>query len=80
MAQTFRRHLGHESTLDHGHYTVATESGRPVLRCPACGLTYELPAGFNPDLSGRVNYAVQCKQTSCSFWDWVVLDDIWSDP
>lgn len=78
MAVRFRRLLAAESSLDYGEFTTETESGRPALRCPWCGLVFALPRGISLDHAGRSSHSVRCPQASCAFWDWVELESVWS--
>jgi hypothetical protein len=80
MAITFRRILTPGVTPGAQEFTRETESGRAALGCPVCGHVFELPPGFAPDQTGRVNYAVSCPTGVCDFWDWCELADHWLEP
>lgn len=80
MATTLRRLLAPVTSLAAGEYTIETETSRPALCCPCCGFVFDLASGFNPDAGGAINYKVQCPGGGCGFYDFVILDSVWSDP
>ena len=80
MAQTFARWLGPVDDLPTGMHTVNTPNDRAVICCPQCGEKYELPRGVGVDPVGRTSVAVHCPATTCSFWEFVILDAIWVTP
>lgn len=79
MGVILQRHLGTEDGLLCGQFTVATESGRPALSCPLCALVFSLPVGHRIEPDGRVVPAVKCKQVSCSFFEYITLESVWSE-
>lgn len=80
MATTFRRVLTPGAQLCAGDFTVETDSRRARLACPQCGNEFDLPPKCGLDPVGRTSYAVHCTARTCSFWDWCVLADVWSEP
>lgn len=80
MGVVFNRNLGEESALNHGEFTVATESKRPALRCALCGCVFSLPSHCRIEPDGRTVPAVRCPQLSCPFFEYVTLSDIWGEP
>lgn len=79
MGVMLQRHLGTEDGLLCGQFTVETESGRPAIKCPLCGLVFSLPGHCRIEPDGRAVPAVKCPQTSCPFFEYVTLGDVWSE-
>lgn len=79
MGVTYNRNLGSIEALDHGQYTLETESSRAALRCALCGYLFVLPAHCRVELDGRVVPAIKCPAPGCSFFEYVTLADHWSD-
>ena len=81
MGSTLNRNFGPVGDLRTGEFTRETENGRAALSCPLCGAVFELPPGFVPDPTGKLNYALTCRGANpCPFFDWVTLADHWLDP
>jgi hypothetical protein len=76
---SLQRHLGVESEMLHGQFTVNTESGRAAIKCPLCGLVFTLPSHCRVEPDGRAVPAVSCPQVMCPFMEYVTLADIWSE-
>lgn len=79
MGITLNRNLGTEDALNHGEFTVNTESGRAAIRCPLCGCVFSLPSHCRVEPDGRAVPAIRCPQLSCSLFEYVTLSDHWSD-
>ncbi len=78
MAITLPRWMGPVETLVTGMFTVNTQDDRAVLSCPMCSTQFTLPPRCGIDQAGRTQYAVRCESDTCSFWDFVLLESIWS--
>ena len=77
MGVVYQRHLGDESTLLCGQYTLRTESFRAALKCALCGLTFTLPSHCRVEPDGRAVPAIKCPQASCPFFEFVTLEGHW---
>jgi len=74
MPVRIEHHDGPIDTLEVATYTVRTATGRPMLRCPACGGFFEILTPIELDGTATIT----CPW-SCSFFDEVLLD-AWEPP
>jgi hypothetical protein len=79
MGVRLNRCLRGPECLVAGEFTVATDSGRPVLCCPLCGDKFDLPYHCTIEPDGRAVPAVRCRAPACSFFDFVQLGSIWEE-
>lgn len=64
---TYERNLGPVQALQPGEWTLETASGRPALRCGACGGIYDLPETHRVDETGLVVPALRCEYVCDAF-------------
>lgn len=72
MGRRLQRNLGPVRALTPGQWTFSDRDRIPTISCPACGAISEVDDIFG---SGVVRYRWACPVESCSFRDYLSLDD-----
>jgi hypothetical protein len=75
VAVRLQRHLGRVESLEPAQYTVETTTGLPAVCCPGCSTITDLTLKHAIDEGGRVTPAWKCPTETCSFFDYIVLED-----
>lgn len=74
MGLRLQRQLGPVQHLTPGQWTIETASGRPAIRCPACGGISDLDEAHRVLTGGVVSPIWSCPFASCAFQEFLSLE------